>query len=159
VSLERSWNVDIENGLTLAIRTSTAQVMGKRRAGSKLAVWLPTTKSQESTSSQRRLEKCDTTLESSRRELKLWFRTRPDPSSKRGAVAVQSPGTPTRDSFGTPFRESQQNVSFGCSLRGETQRILYEGRWWLPRIRVMLCFVVQSARGKSQHPRVSQNVN
>jgi hypothetical protein len=34
VSLERSWNVDIENGLALAIRTSAAQVMGKRRAGS-----------------------------------------------------------------------------------------------------------------------------
>jgi hypothetical protein len=34
VSLERSWNVDIENALALAIRTSTAQVMGKRRAGS-----------------------------------------------------------------------------------------------------------------------------
>jgi len=32
-SLERSWNVDIENGLALAIRTSVAQVMGKRRAG------------------------------------------------------------------------------------------------------------------------------
>jgi hypothetical protein len=34
VSLERSWNVDIENGLTLAIQTFAAQVMGKRRAGS-----------------------------------------------------------------------------------------------------------------------------
>jgi hypothetical protein len=37
-----------------------------------------------------------------------------------------------RDTFGTPFRESQQNVPFGCSLCGETQRILYGGRWWLP---------------------------
>jgi hypothetical protein len=34
VSLERSWNVDIENALALTIRTSAAQVMGKRRAGS-----------------------------------------------------------------------------------------------------------------------------
>jgi hypothetical protein len=34
VSLERSWNINIENGLALAIWTSTAQVMGKRRAGS-----------------------------------------------------------------------------------------------------------------------------
>ncbi len=46
VSLERSWNVDIENGLALAIRKSAAQVMGKRRAGSQTG-----TKSQESTSS------------------------------------------------------------------------------------------------------------
>jgi hypothetical protein len=35
VSLERSWNVDIENALALAIRTFAARVMGKRRAGSR----------------------------------------------------------------------------------------------------------------------------
>jgi hypothetical protein len=34
VSLERSWSVNIENGLALAIWTSVAQVVGKRRAGS-----------------------------------------------------------------------------------------------------------------------------
>jgi hypothetical protein len=34
VSLERSWNVDIENALALTIRTFAAQVMGKRRARS-----------------------------------------------------------------------------------------------------------------------------
>ncbi len=32
MSLERSWSVDIENGLALAIWTFAAQVMGKRRA-------------------------------------------------------------------------------------------------------------------------------
>jgi hypothetical protein len=41
VSLERSWNVDIENGLALAIRTSAAQVMGKRRAGSQTGSLTP----------------------------------------------------------------------------------------------------------------------
>jgi hypothetical protein len=34
--------------------------------------------------------------------------------------------------FGTPFRESQEFVPFGCSLHCELQRILYGGRWWLP---------------------------
>ncbi len=29
-----------------------------------------------------------------------------------------------RDNFGTPFRESQEFVPFGCLLRGEAQRIL-----------------------------------
>jgi len=38
----------------------------------------------------------------------------------------------SRDNFGTPFRESQQNVPFRCSLRDQPQRILYGGRWWLP---------------------------
>jgi hypothetical protein len=37
-----------------------------------------------------------------------------------------------RDNFGTPFRESQEFVPFGCSLHDQPQRILYGGRWWLP---------------------------
>jgi hypothetical protein len=41
VSLERSWNVDIENGLALAIQTSAAQVIGKRRAGSQTGSLIP----------------------------------------------------------------------------------------------------------------------
>jgi hypothetical protein len=47
-------------------------------------------------------------------------------------MSSQSPGTPTRDSFGTPPWESREKVPFGCSLGGELQRILYGGRWWLP---------------------------
>jgi hypothetical protein len=45
---------------------------------------------------------------------------------------AQSPESPNRDSFGTPFWESWEKVSFGCKCNGETQRILYGGRWWLP---------------------------
>jgi hypothetical protein len=71
-------------------------------------------------------------LESSRRELQLWFRPRPNPSSRRGDMAVQSLGTLTRDSFGTPTWESREKEPFGCSLGGELQSILYGGRWWLP---------------------------
>jgi hypothetical protein len=41
VSLERSWNVDIENALALAICISVAQVMGKRRAGSQTGSLTP----------------------------------------------------------------------------------------------------------------------
>jgi len=37
-----------------------------------------------------------------------------------------------QDNFGTPFRESREFVSFGCSLCDQSQRILYGGRWWLP---------------------------
>jgi len=46
-------------------------------------------------------------------------------------VNVQSPGNPTRDSFGTPTWESPEKEPFGCSLREVTHRILYGGRWWL----------------------------
>ncbi len=67
-------------------------------------------------------------LESSRQELQLWFKARPDPSLGRGAMTIQSPRTLTRDSFETPTWESREKEPFGCSLHGETQKILYGGR-------------------------------
>jgi hypothetical protein len=71
-------------------------------------------------------------LESSQRELQYFFRPHPNWRSEQEVMDAQSPGSPTRDSFGTPPWESREKVSFGCSLRGELQRILYGGRWWLP---------------------------
>jgi hypothetical protein len=47
-------------------------------------------------------------------------------------MSVQSPGSLTWDSFGTPPWKSREKVPFGCGSRGVTQRILYGGRWWLP---------------------------
>jgi len=41
----------------------------------------------------------------------------------------QNLGSPNRDSFGTP---SWDKKPFRCGCRGEAQRILYGGRWWLP---------------------------
>jgi hypothetical protein len=72
------------------------------------------------------------TLESSRRELQLWFKPRLDQTLQSGDMSSQSSKTPTWDSFGTPTWESQEKEPFGCSFRGVTQRILYGGRWWLP---------------------------
>jgi len=47
-------------------------------------------------------------------------------------VCVQSPRSPTRDSFGTLTWESREKKPFECGSRRVTQRILYGGRWWLP---------------------------
>jgi len=44
----------------------------------------------------------------------------------------QSPRNPNGDSFGTPYWESRDKKPFRCRCRREMQRILYEGRWWLP---------------------------
>jgi len=107
------------------------KLWAKEGPGVKLAIW-PTTKSRESTSSRRLQMKCDNALESSRGELQLWFRPHSNRRSEPGVMSVQSPKSPTRDSFGTPPWESRENVPFGCSSRGELQRILYGGRWWLP---------------------------
>jgi len=104
----------------------------KEGPGVKLAVWLPTTKSRESTSSQCLQMECNGAMESSWGELQLWFRPHSNRRSEPGVLSVQSPGSLTRDNFGTPPWESWENVPFGCSSREELQRILYGGRWWLP---------------------------
>jgi hypothetical protein len=41
IPLERPWSVDVENGLAWAIWTSVAQVMGKRRVGSRIGSLTP----------------------------------------------------------------------------------------------------------------------
>jgi len=64
-----------------------------------------------------------------------------------------------RDNFGTSTWESREKEPFGCSLSGASQRILYGEGGGFPRVRAVVCLVVQSAPGLSQHPRVSWNVN
>jgi hypothetical protein len=107
------------------------KLWAKEGPGVKLAVWLPTTKSREWTSSQRRLEEYDTALESSWRELQLWFRTCPNPSSGRGVMAVQSSGSPAGTisglHFGSPNKMCHLDVASATS-----RKEYYRGvRWWL----------------------------
>jgi hypothetical protein len=68
-----------------------------------------------------------------------------------------------RDNFGTPTRESRESrekVTLGRGCRRESQSILWGVWWWYtPEVRAVVCLVVQSARGLSQHPKVSRNVN
>jgi hypothetical protein len=129
----------------------------------KLVVWLPTTKSRESTSSRCSIRECNTSLERSRRGLRLRFRPRRDPRSGRGDMTSQSPGSPEpghlvgfRDSnLGVPGKKCHFDVGVA-----ERRRVYYMGEGGdFPRVRAVVCLVVQSARGLSQHPRVSQNVN
>jgi len=104
----------------------------KEGSGVKLAVWLLTTKSQESTWPWCVQVECDTPLESSWEELQDYFRPHPNWRSKMGIMSSQSPRNPYRDNFGTPPWESRDKKPFGCGCRGATQRILYGGRSWLP---------------------------
>jgi hypothetical protein len=135
------------------------KLWAKEGPGVKLAVWFPTTKSWESTCSRRCLEECDTALESSRQELQLWFRTRPDPSSGRGAMAVQSSGSPVGTlsglHFGSPNKMCHSDVASATNRR---EYYMGEGGGF-PRVRAVVSLVCPSARGKSQHPRVSRMLN
>jgi hypothetical protein len=104
----------------------------KERLGVKLAVWLPTTKSQESMRPLCVQVDCNTPLESSRRELQLCIRPHPDWRYERGVIVPQNYESPNLGSFGTPPWESWDKKSFRCRHHGEVQRILHGGRWWLP---------------------------
>jgi len=126
------------------------KLWAKEGPGVKLAVWLPTTKSRESTSSQRLQKEFDGALESCRGELKLWFRPHSNRRSGPGDMSAQSPGSPTRDNFRTPPWESREKVPFGCGSRGVTQRIIYRGRWWLPP---------SPGRGESSESKVTRGLS
>ncbi len=98
----------------------------------KLTIWLPTIKSQESTSSQHLQKECNMALESSWGELQLWLKPHSNRRSKLRDMSSQSPKSLTWDNFETPPWESREKVPFECGSHGATQRILYGGRWWLP---------------------------
>ncbi len=150
ISLERSWSVDVENGLAWDIWTSEAQVMVEKGPRVKLPVWLPTTKSRESTRPRCVQTECNTPLESSRGELQVFFRPRSNPRSEPGVTSSQSPGSLNRNSFGTPLWESREKEPFGCRCDGVTHRILYGGRWWLPP---------SPGRGESSESKVARGLS
>jgi len=86
-------------------------------------------------------------LESPQRELQDCFRPHPNWRSEQEVMDAQSLESSTRDNFGTPPWESREKVPFGCSPRGELQRILYGGRWWLPS---------SPGRGESSESKVAR---
>ncbi len=74
-------------------------------------------------------------------------------------MAVPSPKTLNRDSFGTPTWESWEKNHLDVTS-AESYREYYMGEGGgFPRVRAVVSQVVQVARGLSQHPRVFPNVN
>jgi hypothetical protein len=47
-------------------------------------------------------------------------------------MGLQSHGSSNFGNFRIPTWESRDKMTFGCWPRGQTQRILKGGRWWLP---------------------------
>jgi hypothetical protein len=104
----------------------------KEGLGVKLTIWFPTTKSQESTRPWCVQVQCDTPLEIFWGKIQVCFKPHPNRRFEQRVMTSQSPGSTNRDSFGTPPWESRDKRPLGCRCRGETQKILYGGRWWLP---------------------------
>jgi hypothetical protein len=131
----------------------------------KLAIWLLTIKSRESTFFRPPNWECDTSLERSRRGLQVWFRPRRDQTLQSGVMSSQSPGTPP-SIVSRQFRDSNPGVP---GVPGKS-----DIRAWVPRsvteytigskvvaysrVRAVVSQVSPIARGLAQHPRVSRNV-
>jgi hypothetical protein len=94
------------------------KLWAKEGPGVKLAVWLPTTKSRESTRSRRALRECNTAFEISWRGLQVWFKLRPDQRSGWEAMMSQSPESPKPGQF----RDSTLGVSGKSVIRMQL--------WW-----------------------------
>jgi hypothetical protein len=87
--------------------------------GVKLAIWLSTTKSRESTRPRRLQKEFFMALKSFQRELQDCFRPHLDPRFEQEVMDVQRPGSPNRDNFGTSPWESWEKVPFRCILHTE----------------------------------------
>jgi hypothetical protein len=86
----------------------------KERPRVKLAIWLPTTKSQESTRPQCVQVNCNTPLKSSQWGLELFFRPHRNQRSTQEVMCLQSHGSPNCCNFRTPTWESQKKKPFRC---------------------------------------------
>jgi hypothetical protein len=97
------------------------KLWAKERPGVKLAIWLPTTKSRESTSSWHPIRVCNIALERSWRGLQLWFRPCRDWTLKSGVMAVQSFESPAGIiswlHFGSPKNLCHLDVASTVSCR------------------------------------------
>jgi hypothetical protein len=122
ILLEISWGVDVRNGLTWAIRTSTAQVMVKRRAGSQTGSLIPDHKKSRIDSipvcaggmrhTVGKLSRRATSSLQTLSQSEVGARSYERPKSQES-----KPGQ-FRDSFGTPFWESRDKEPFGCERGG-----------------------------------------
>jgi len=120
ISLERSWSVDVQNGLAWTIWTSTAQIMVEIKVGSQIGSLTPNHKRSGIDRFWCVQVECVTPLESSQQGLQVWFRPHPNQRLGREVMSAQSPESPNQDSFGTPLWESREKMPFGCKCDGET---------------------------------------
>jgi len=103
----------------------------KERSKVKLPIWLPITKSRESTQFPCEKVMCNIQLKSSWWGLQLCFRPHLNWRFAHKVIQPQSCESPNFGNFRTPIWESRDKMPFGCGPRGEAHSILYGGRWWL----------------------------
>jgi hypothetical protein len=163
VSLERSWSLNNENGLDLAIWTSVTQVMRKRRAGSQTGSLTPDYKKSginlfltSELRVQYIVEKISTRATSLvQTSLRSDFTVGSYELPKSRDSNWDSFGTISGLQLGSPGKKSHLDVAPKMWCR---EYYTEEGGGF-PRVQAVVCLVVQRAHGLSQHPRVFPNVN
>jgi hypothetical protein len=106
-----------------------------------------------------RIESARCSWKRSQRGLQLWFRPCRGQTLRSRVMSSRSPGTPTGTisglQLGSPGKKCHSSAS-----AAEWHRVYYkEDGGGTSRVRAVVCLMVQSARGLSQHPRVFPNVN
>ncbi len=135
----------------------THKLWPKERPRVKLAIWLPTIKSRQSTWFPCFQVVCNIPLVRSWRGLKLCFKLHLNPRFAHKVMGPQSwDGSPNFGNFGTPTWESQDKMPFGCGSRGEAQNILYI-KENMVSICLSVCFQLQTGqgRGRARQARVN----
>jgi hypothetical protein len=103
----------------------------------KLAIWFPTTKSQESTWFTCLQRACNIPLERSRRELQLCFRPHLNRRSARKVMGLQSRENLNLSDFGTPGTKNHLDVGSMAN-----HRVYYKGEGdGFPQVRAMVSLV------------------
>jgi hypothetical protein len=136
------------------------KLWSKERSGVKLAIWLSTTKSQESTWPWCVQMECDTLLESPQRELQVCFRPHPNLRSEQRIMNSQSFGSPKLGQF----RDSSLGVPRQNAIRMWVLRSNAENTMWgkvvaSPEFRPWWVLRVQSCPWLILAPKVLQNAN
>ncbi len=116
----------------------------KKGPGVELSVWLPTTKSRESTSSRCLIRECNMALKSSWRELQLCFKPHCNQRSARKVMGLQSPRS----------LEKNSHLDVGSV---ESHRVYYKGEGGgFPQVRVVVSLMCSCCPWFVLAPRVLQ---
>ncbi len=138
IPLERSWSVDVENGLTWAIWTYAATSYVRKKIVWPLVVWLPTTKSRELTRFTCVQAVCDILLERFRWGLQLCFKPHRDRRSAQEIMRLQSFGSPAIAILGLPFGSLETKSHLDMAPM-ERRRVYYMGEGGgFPRVRAVV---------------------
>jgi len=116
----------------------------KEKLGIKLAIWLPTTKSRESTRFPCVQVACHISLESFQQGLKLCFRLHLNRRSTSKVMGLQSCRIPNFGNFRTPIWESETKSHLDVSLV-ERHRVYYKGEGGgFPQVQAVVSLVSSS---------------